>query len=192
MRGLHESQLTELIEFLGIKASGSSVATHSVKDTPMKTLADAFEHTLRDVYYAENAISKALPKVIEAVSNGELKVALTAHLAETKEQIKILAKVFKTIGVPAAGEKCHAIEGLILATEGITTEAKGSIAKNAALAGACQAIEHYEIARYGTLREWAKTLKNDEAHVLLSEILDMEKAANNKLNAIAINSLNKD
>ena len=66
------------------------------------------------------------------------------------------------------------------------------MAKNAALAGACQAIEHYEIARYGTLREWAKTLKNDEAHVLLSEILDMEKAANNKLNGIAINSLNKD
>lgn len=158
----------------------------------MKTLADAFEHTLRDVFYAENVISKALPKVIEAVSNGELKVALTTHLAETREQIKILAKVFKTIGVSASGEKCHAIEGLILETEGVISEAKGSIAKNAAIAGACQAIEHYEIARYGTLREWAKTLKNEEAHVLLSEILDMEKAANNKLNAIAINSLNKD
>ena len=158
----------------------------------MKTLADAFEHTLKDVYYAENAILKALPKVIEAVSQGDFKGALRDHLAETKEQIKILAKVFKTIDVSPSGEKCDAIEGLIKETEGIMSDAKGPIAKNAALAGACQAIEHYEIARYGTLREWAKTLKNEEAHVLLSEILDMEKAANNKLNAIAINSLNKD
>ena len=79
----------------------------------MKTLADAFEHTLKDIYYAENAISRALPKVIEAVSQSELKYALTSHLAETKEQIKILVKVFKTIGVAASGEKCHAIEGLI-------------------------------------------------------------------------------
>jgi ferritin-like metal-binding protein YciE len=158
----------------------------------MKTLADAFEHTLRDVYYAEHAISKALPKVIEAVSQSDLKAALRDHLAETKEQIKILAKVFKTIDVSPSGEKCDAIEGLIKEADGIIADAKGAVAKNAALAGACQAVEHYEIARYGTLREWAKTLKNDEAHVLLSEILDMEKAANNKLNGIAINSLNKD
>ena len=158
----------------------------------MKTLADAFEHTLKDIYYAENAIARALPKVIEAVSLNEFKSALLSHLAETKEQIKILAKVFKTIGVSPSGEKCDAIEGLIKETDGIIKEAKGSVARHAALAGACQAIEHYEIARYGTLREWAKTLKNEEAHVLLSEILDMEKAANNKLNAIAINSLNKD
>ena len=158
----------------------------------MKALADAFEHTLKDVYYAENAIAKSLPKVIDAVSQSDFKAALRDHLAETKEQIKILAKVFKTIDVSPSGEKCDAIDGLIKETEGIMTEAKGPIAKNAALAGACQAIEHYEIARYGTLREWAKTLKNEEAHVLLSEILDMEKAANNKLNAIAINSLNKD
>jgi ferritin-like metal-binding protein YciE len=143
------------------------------------------------VYYAENAISKALPKVIEAVSQSDFKEALSSHLAETKEQIKILGKVFKTIGVAASGEKCDAIEGLIKETEGIIEESKGSVAKHAALAGACQAIEHYEIARYGTLREWAKALKNEEAHVLLSEILDMEKAANNKLNAIAIDSLNK-
>ena len=158
----------------------------------MKTLADAFEHTLKDIYYAENTIARALPRVIESISQNEFKSALLSHLAETKEQIKILGKVFKTIGLSASGEKCHAIEGLIKETEEIITEAKGAVAKNAALAGACQAIEHYEIARYGTLREWAKTLKNEEAHVLLSEILDMEKAANNKLNAIALNSLNKE
>ena len=95
------------------------------KDCLMKTLADAFEHTLKDIYYAENAIARALPKVIEAVSQSEFKSALLSHLAETKEQIKILVKVFKTIGVAASGEKCHAIEGLIKETEGILTEAKG-------------------------------------------------------------------
>ena len=108
----------------------------------MKTLADAFEHTLKDIYYAENAIARALPKVIEAVSQNEFKSALLSHLAETKEQIKILAKVFKTIGVSPSGEKCDAIEGLIKETDGIIKEAKGSVARNAALAGACQAIEH--------------------------------------------------
>ena len=157
----------------------------------MKTLADAFEHTLKDVYYAENAISKALPKVIKVVTQADFKEALTGHLAETKEQIKILGKVFKTIGVEPSGEKCDAIEGLLKETDSIIEEAKGDVAKHAALAGVCQAIEHYEIARYGTLREWAKSLKNEEAHTFLSEILDMEKAANSKINAIAIGSLNK-
>ena len=156
----------------------------------MKTLADAFEHTLKDVYYAENAITKALPKVIENVSHAEFKQALKGHLAETKDQIKILGKVFKTIGVEAAGIKCDAIDGLIKETEGIIEEADGPVARNAALAGACQAVEHYEIARYGTLREWAKVLDNAEAHTMLSEILDMEKAANSKLTAIAIDGLN--
>ncbi len=157
----------------------------------MKTLADAFEHTLKDMYYAENAITKALPKVIAEVKQAELKDALTAHLAETKQQIKILDKVFGTIDVKPSGEKCDAIEGLIKETEGILKEAKGDVAKHAAVAAVCQAIEHYEIARYGTLREWAKALKNEKAHTWLTDILDMEKAANSKLNAIAIDSLNK-
>lgn len=157
----------------------------------MKTLADAFAHTLKDMYYAENAIAKALPKVIKEVSQADFKEALTAHLAETKQQIKVLEKVFATIKIKPEGEKCDAIEGLIKETGGVIEKAKGNVAKHAALAGACQAIEHYEIARYGTLREWAKALKNEDAHTLLSEILDMEKAANSKLNAIAIDSLNK-
>lgn len=157
----------------------------------MKTLSDAFEHSLKDVYYAENAITKALPKVIEAVSNSDLKQSLKDHLAETKTQIKMLEGVFKSIGAKPSGEKCDAIEGLIKETEGIIEEADGAVALNAALAAACQAVEHYEIARYGTLREWAKSLGNEEAHTTLTEILDMEKAANSKLTAIAIDSLNK-
>lgn len=157
----------------------------------MKTLADAFAHTLEDIYFAENAIAKTLPRVIEAVSNGELKSALKEHLSETKGQIKTLQTVFKSIGKKAAGEKCDAIEGLIKETEGVIEDAKGAVAKHAAIIGCCQSVEHYEIARYGTLREWAKALGESEAHDLLSEILDQEKAANHKLTHIAINMVNK-
>lgn len=157
----------------------------------MKTLADAFEHTLQDVYYAENAIAKALPKVIDAASNSDLKTALKEHLGETKGQIKTLQAVFKSIGKKPSGEKCDAIEGLIKETEGVIEEAKGAVARNAAIVGCCQAVEHYEIARYGTLREWAKALGETDAHELLTEILDQEKAANHKLTHIAITELNK-
>jgi len=157
----------------------------------MKTLADAFEHTLQDVYFAENAIAKALPKVIDAVTNGDLKSALKEHLSETKGQIKTLEAVFKSIGKKASGEKCDAIEGLIKETEGVIEQADGSVAKHAAVIGCCQAVEHYEIARYGTLREWAKALGKSEAHDLLSEILDQEKAANHRLTHIAITTINK-
>ena len=170
----------------------------------MKTLADAFEHTLKDMYYAENAIVKALPKLIKEVSQDDFKQALELHLKETKEQIKTLDKVFKSIDQKPSGEKCDAIEGLLKETDGIIEDAKGTVAKHASLAAICQAVEHYEITRYGTLVAWARelgrndcaailqsTLENDEAHTLLTEILDMEKAANSKINAIAIDSLNR-
>jgi ferritin-like metal-binding protein YciE len=157
----------------------------------MKTLSDAFEHTLQDVYYAENAISKSLPRVIEAVSNAELKKALQHHLTETKDQIATLKKVFKSTGIEAKGEKCDAIEGLIKECDGVIKEAKGATARNAAIIGCCQAIEHYEIARYGTLREWAKAIDQPEAHDMLSAILDQEKAANHKLTNLAVAGINR-
>ncbi len=156
----------------------------------MKSLADAFEHTLQDVYYAENAIVKALPKVIAAVGNDELKVALQHHLKETKDQIKVLGDVFKSIGKTAKGEKCDAIEGLIKECDGVIEAAKGPVAKHAAIIGCCQAIEHYEIARYGTLRQWAKQLGKQDAHDLLSGILDQEKAANYTLTHLAVTEVN--
>src|SRR4029453_1312622 len=160
-------------------------------ETTMKTLADAFEHTLQDVYFAENAIAKALPKVIKAVSNADRKTNLSPHLDETKGQIKTLQAVFKSIGKKASGEKCDAIEGLIKETEGVIEEAKGAVAKHATIIGCCQAVEHYEISRYGTLREWAKALGKTEAHELLSGILDQEKAANHKLTNIAVTEINR-
>lgn len=156
----------------------------------MKTLADAFEHMLQDVYYAEQAITKALPKMAEAAPSAELKSAFTEHLAETKEQIKILKAVFKSAGLEAKGEKCDAIEGLIKEGAGIMEEAKG-VALGASLLAVAQAVEHYEIARYGTLREWAKALGHDEAAALIGQILDMEKACNSKLTGLAVESINK-
>lgn len=156
----------------------------------MKSLSDIFEHTLQDIYYAEIAITKALPKVAKAARSPELKKAAEEHLSETKEQIKKLEQVFKTIGKKASGEKCDAIEGLIKEADGLMEEAEGT-ALDAGLLAACQAVEHYEIARYGSLREWAKDLGHDEAHKLLSEILDQEKATNNKLTNLAVTSINR-
>jgi ferritin-like metal-binding protein YciE len=155
----------------------------------MKTLAEIFEHTLQDIYYAEKALVKALPKMESAAGNADLKAAFKHHLAETKEQITILDTVFKLLGKPAKGVKCDAIEGLIKEGEGLIAEAEG-LALDAALIGAAQAVEHYEIARYGTLREWAKDLGHDEIASHLSDILDMEKAANAKLNGLAVSEVN--
>jgi len=155
----------------------------------MKTLAEAFHHTLKDVYYAENALTKALPKVASAATNDEFRALVKAHLAETKQQIALLDKVFASIGEKPAGEKCDAVEGLIKETEGIIKDASG-IALDASLIAAAQAVEHYEIARYGTLREWARVLGHAEAHDLLGQILDMEKAANSKLTGVAVGTVN--
>jgi len=155
----------------------------------MKTLADAFHHTLQDIYYAENALIKALPKVAAAGQNPDFKALVQAHLAETKQQVKILDKVFATINQKPEGMKCDAIEGLIKETEGLMKEATG-VALDATLIAAAQAVEHYEIARYGTLREWARVLGNTQAHDLLGQILDMEKAANSKLTGLAVLEVN--
>ena len=155
----------------------------------MKTLSDAFEHTLHDIYYAETALIKALPKVISEVSYAPLKTALKHHLEETKGQVKMLDQVFELIDKPAKGEKCDAIVGLIKEIESAMESAKTPAAKHAVIIGSCQAIEHYEIARYGTLREWAKELGENDAHDLLSHILDQEKAANHTLTHIAVAEL---
>ncbi|AMS45141.1 YciE/YciF ferroxidase family protein [Aminobacter aminovorans] len=156
----------------------------------MKTLAEIFEHTLEDMYFAENAVTKALPKVAKAAKDTKLKKAAEDHLEETKGQIKKLEQVFKSIGKKASGEKCDAIEGLIKEADGLMKDASGT-ALDAGLLAACQAIEHYEISRYGSLREWAKDLGHEEAHTLLSEILDQEKATNNKLTNLAVTTINK-
>ena len=155
----------------------------------MKTLSEIFKHTLKDIYYAETALTKALPKMAAAAGHPDLKAAFTHHLEETRGQIKMLEKVFASVGEKASGEKCDAIEGLIKEGDGLMKEASG-LALDAALIGIAQAVEHYEIARYGTLREWAKELGHAEAHDVLSQILDQEKAANATLTGLAVKKVN--
>ena len=156
----------------------------------MKTLADLFEHTLQDIYYAESALTKALPKVSKSAGDAKLKQTIDAHLKETKGHVQTLKKIFASLNLPAKGKKCDAIEGLIKETEGVIEEASGR-ALNAGLLAAAQSVEHYEISRYGSLREWAKVLGHGEAHKLLSGILDQEKAANLKLTDLAVGGINK-
>ncbi|MFB2531709.1 ferritin-like domain-containing protein [Paracoccus sp. p4-l81] len=155
----------------------------------MKTLADAFHHTLKDIYYAEKAIVKAGPKLAKAATDADLKAAIEAHVEETRQQIEMLEGVFRTIGEKPEGEKCDAIVGLIKEAEGIVEEAEG-VALNAALLGALQAIEHYEIARYGTLRQWAEVMGEPIARDQLTRILDMEKAANAAMTGLAVKQIN--
>jgi ferritin-like metal-binding protein YciE len=156
----------------------------------METLSDVFEHTLQDIYFAEQALARALPKAERAANHRELKDALSSHLRETRSHVTTLEKVFATIGKDASGEKCPAIDGLIAETQTVLDEVADD-ALDAALIGCCQAIEHYEISRYGSLREWAKVLGNTEAHDLLGTILDEEKAANNKLTHLAVSTVNE-
>ena len=156
----------------------------------MKTLPDLFEHTLQDMYYAEHALTKALKTMQNAAESPDLKDAFAEHLSETKEQIKVLDAVFALIGKEASGEKCDAIEGIIKEGEGVIEESEG-VARDAGLAAAAQAAEHYEIARYGALKEWAMALGQDEVAAHIDRILNQEKAANNKLTAIAVDSLNR-
>jgi ferritin-like metal-binding protein YciE len=156
---------------------------------PVKTLAELFEHTLQDVYYAENALTKALPKVAKAVGDAKLKQAVEGHLKQTRGHVQTLKKVFASLNVPARGEKCDAIEGLIKETDGIIKEASGK-ALNAGLLAAAQSVEHYEISRYGTLVAWAEKMQMGEAAELLQETLDEEKATDEALTELAESEIN--
>lgn len=149
----------------------------------METMQDAFEHTLADIYYAEGALVKALPKMAKAAGHADLKAAFEGHLEETKHQVEVLKDVFASLGRKAKGEKCDAIEGLIKEASGIMEEASGE-ALDLMLCGAAQAVEHYEIARYTSLVSWAGMLGHTEAESLLQGILDQETAADEALGAI--------
>ena len=150
-----------------------------------KTLETLFHDTLKDVYYAERQILKALPKMIGAATSADLKEGLTKHRAETEGQIKRLEQVFEMIGKQVQGKTCPAIEGILKEGSELMEEYGGSPAMDAALAAAGQAVEHYEIARYGALCAWAELLGYDKAIPLLQETLDQEKAADEALSDVA-------
>ena len=151
----------------------------------MNTLQDLFLDSLADMYYAENQLVKALPKMAKAATHEDLREAFDTHLGETEGHVQKLEQVFEQFGEKPHSKKCPAIVGIIKEAEEIISENKKSPTINAALVYAAQKAEHYEIASYGTLREWARHLKKDEVADLINEILDQEKAADEKLTQLA-------
>jgi ferritin-like metal-binding protein YciE len=147
----------------------------------MKTLENLFLEELADIYDAENRLTRALPKVARAATHHELKQAFQTHLSETEQQVKRLQRVFKAFDKPPRGKKCKAMVGLLKEADEIASENKGSPTINAALISAAQKVEHYEIASYGCLREWAEQLGNQTAADILQEILEEEKTADRTL-----------
>jgi len=147
---------------------------------------DLLLHGLKDIYYAENQIVKSLPKLIEKATNRDLNKSLRDHLDETKNQIARLDQVFKKLGQEPQGVKCPAIDGLISEADEVAGEVADKDVLDAAIVGAAQAVEHYEIARYGTLIAWADSVGHDDVIRLLTTNLNEEKAADKKLSSVAL------
>jgi ferritin-like metal-binding protein YciE len=158
----------------------------------MSTLKELFLDELADMYDAEKRISKALPKLAKAATSEELKDAFTSHLEETKEQITKLEAVFEAFGEKPKGKTCKATVGILAEGEEITEDNEDSPTINAALIAAGQKVEHYEIASYSCLIEWARLLDNDDAVENLESILAQEEAASEKLTDIADSSANEE
>ena len=150
-----------------------------------KMLEDLFHDTLKDIYYAEKKILTALPKLAKAAQNEDLKAAFGKHAGETEEQVARLEQVFETIDEKPQGKKCPAIDGIIDEGKEIMEDYKGSPALDAGLLSAAQAVEHYEITRYGTLVAWANELGNKEAAELLKSTLAEEEATDEALTELA-------
>jgi ferritin-like metal-binding protein YciE len=157
-----------------------------------KQLDELFHDTLKDIYYAEKKILSALPKMAKAAQNEDLTAAFEKHQAETEGQISRLVQVFDLIDQKPQGKKCAAIEGILEEGQEIIKEYKGSPALDAGLVSSAQAVEHYEIARYGTLRTWAEELGLDDASKLLQETLDEEEATDQALTEIAESVVNQE
>ncbi|GGW42797.1 YciE/YciF family protein [Gemmobacter lanyuensis] len=157
-----------------------------------KTLEDLFLDMLRDVYYAERKILKALPKMARGAQSPDLRAAFERHRDETEIHVERLQQVFDLIGRPARGKTCPAIDGIVEEGEEVMESFKGSAALDAGLLAAAQAVEHYEIARYGTLRNWAALLGQKEAATILQNTLSEEEATDVMLTEIADSQVNRD
>lgn len=151
----------------------------------MKTLEDLFLDELADMYDAENRLSYGLPKLAKAAAAAELREAIEEHLEETEGHLEKLQRVFRAFDRGATARKCEAIVGLLKEADRIASDNKGAPTLDAALISAAQKVEHYEIASYGCLREWAEQLGNNEAALLLETILAEEKAADARLTELA-------
>ncbi len=155
------------------------------------TLDDLFVHTLQDIYYAENQITKALPTMIEKASEPRLRQGFEAHLAETQNHIKRLEQVFKMHGKSPKGVDCPAIDGILKEADEVAGDVADKEVLDAALIASAQAVEHYEITRYGTLIAWAKQLGRSDCASVLQQNLDEEKAADKKLTSMAESQVNR-
>jgi ferritin-like metal-binding protein YciE len=155
-----------------------------------KTLDNLFHDTLKDVYYAEKKIYKSLPKMAKAAQSPDLKAAFVKHREETEGQIARLEQVFEIIGKKPQGKTCPAIDGILEEGEEIMEDYKGTPALDAGLLAAAQAVEHYEISRYGTLKRWAEVLGLRDAVKLLDETLKQESKTDLSLTGLADKHVN--
>ena len=162
----------------------------AITSNSTKTLDDLFLDTLKDIYFAEKQILKTLPKMARAAQSEEGKAGFLKHRDETQGQIERLEQVFEILGKPARGKTCEAIQGIISEGEEIMEEFKGSAALDAGLISSAQAVEHYEIARYGTLIAWANQLGLTDAVPLLQATLEEEEATDAKLTQLAQSQAN--
>jgi ferritin-like metal-binding protein YciE len=165
------------------------------QETPMakkeKTLDDLFQETLKDIYYAEKKILSALPKMAKAAQSPELQAAFERHERETQEHVERLEQVFEMIEQPPKGKVCQAINGVVDEGKEFMKEFKGSAALDAALIAAAQAVEHYEISRYGTLKTWAREMGLTQAVDLLERTLEEEKTTDEALTELAESAINQ-
>jgi ferritin-like metal-binding protein YciE len=152
---------------------------------------DLFVHTLQDIYYAENQIVKALPEMIEKANDPQLRQGFQTHLGETQNQVKRLDQVFRLHGSEPSGIDCPAIDGILEEADDVAGDIEDKSVLDAALIAAAQAVEHYEIARYGSLIAWARQLGRDDCAALLQQNLDEEKATDKKLTSIAESRVNR-
>ena len=156
----------------------------------MKTLNDLFFHEIKDLYSAEKQLTKALPKMAKAATSEDLQQAFENHLQETEEHIARLERIMGQFDIPTRGPKCKAMEGLIEEGKDALEEDMDDDVRDAALICAAQRVEHYEIAGYGCARTFAELLGHSEAHEILQQTLDEEKATDEKLTQIAMQHVN--
>lgn len=157
----------------------------------IKTFEDLYLHMLQDIYYAEKQIEKALPEMIEKATSTALTSAFEEHLEETRGHVERLEKVFGLIGETPKGTTCPAIDGIIKEANEVAGEIADEKVLDAALAAAAQAVEHYEMTRYGTLIAWSTEMGRAECAEILSKTLEEEKAADEKLSEVAASRLNR-
>jgi ferritin-like metal-binding protein YciE len=156
----------------------------------IKTMNDLFVHQLQDIYYAEQQLVKALPKMADKATDKQLKQGFLTHMEETKAHVGRLEQVFRTLGASIKAVDCPAIDGIIKEAEEVAGEVADKSVLDAALINAAQAAEHYEIARYGSLVAWAKQLGRSDAAAILQKTLDEEKATDQKLTSLAESKVN--